>query len=168
MKPGDEYKTSFVTPHGQYAYLRMGQHLMSVPHTYFQFNDMVFGYLPNTTIVLAQPSLIGDYGDWRFSLFMDDHIGAAISFEAMFNFLHRYYFSQASSGSVKEAGKLQNVRFLTRSPSFLSGYIMNIGISRASLHFIKYEASSIDLLEFMTWSGFVGSVKFVNWMDLKE
>ena len=33
MKPGDEYKTGFVTPHGQYAYLRMGQGLIGAPHT---------------------------------------------------------------------------------------------------------------------------------------
>lgn len=34
IKPGDEYKTGFVTPHGQYTYLRMGQGLVDAPHTY--------------------------------------------------------------------------------------------------------------------------------------
>ena len=31
---------------------------------------------------------------------MDDYIGAAISFEAIFDFLHEYYFPRASFGSV--------------------------------------------------------------------
>lgn len=61
---------------------------------------MVFGHLPKTVTVSAQSSLIGDHGDWGFSLFMDDHIGAAISFEAMFNFLHQYYFPRARFGPI--------------------------------------------------------------------
>ena len=100
MKPEDEYKTGFVTPHSQYAYLQMGQGLIGAPHTYFQFNDMVFGHLPKTTTVPAQSSLIGDHGNLGFSLFMDDHIGAAIFFEAMFDFLHYYYFPRAIFGPV--------------------------------------------------------------------
>lgn len=92
MKPGDEYKTGFVTSHGQYAYLRMGQGLIDALHTYSQLSEIVFGHFPKTATVPAQSSLIGDHGDWGFSLFIDDHIGAAISFEAMFNFLHKYYF----------------------------------------------------------------------------
>ncbi len=100
MKPGDEYKTGFVTPHGQYAYLRMSQGLIGAPHIYSQSSDMVFGHLPKTATVPAQQSLIGDHGNWGFSLFMDDHIGAAISFEAIFNFLHEYYFPRANFGPV--------------------------------------------------------------------
>lgn len=100
MKHGDEYKTGFVTPHGQHAYLRMVQGLLGAPHTYSQFSDMVFGHLPKTQATPAQSTLIGDHGEWGFSLFMDDHIGAAVSFGAMFNFLHRYYFPRASFGPV--------------------------------------------------------------------
>lgn len=70
----------------------MGQGLIGAPHTYSQFSDMVFGHLPKTAIISAQPSLIGDHGDWGLSHFMNDHIGAAISLEAMFDFLHEYYF----------------------------------------------------------------------------
>lgn len=62
MKPGDEYKTGFVTPHGQYAYLRMGQGLIGALHTYSQFSDMVFGHLPKTSTATAQSTLIGDHG----------------------------------------------------------------------------------------------------------
>ena len=100
MKLGDEYKTGFVTPHGQYSYLRMGQDLIGAPHTYSQFSDMVFGHLPKTSGASAKSTLIGDHGDWGFSLFVYDHIGAAISFEAMFNFLHYYYFPRANFGPV--------------------------------------------------------------------
>ncbi len=63
MKPEDEYKTGFVAPHGQYAYLRMGQGLVGAPHTYSQFSDMVFGHLAKTQATPAQSSLIGDHGD---------------------------------------------------------------------------------------------------------
>ncbi len=100
MKPGDEYKTGFVTPHGQYAYIRMSQGLVGAPHTYSQFSDMIFGYLLKTQATLAQSSLIGDHDDWGFSLFMDDYIGVAISFEVMFDFLHHYYFPRAIFGPV--------------------------------------------------------------------
>lgn len=93
ITPGNEYKTGFVTPHGQYAYLRMCQGLIGALHKYSQFSDMVFSHLLKTTTVSAQSSLIGDHGDWGFSfLWMIITIGAAIYFEAMFNFLHKYYF----------------------------------------------------------------------------
>ena len=61
MKPGDKYKTVFVTPHGQYAHLQMGQGLISALHTYSQFSDKVFGHLPKMDIIPAQLSLIGDH-----------------------------------------------------------------------------------------------------------
>ena len=96
MKLGDEYKTGFVTIHSQYAYLRMGQGLIGTLHTYSQFSDMVFGHLSKTQETPAQSTLIEDHADRGFFLFMDNHIDAAISFEAMFNFLHHYYFSRAS------------------------------------------------------------------------
>lgn len=67
---------------------------------YSQFNDMVFGHLPKTQAAPAQLTPIRDHGNWGFSLFMDDQIGAAISFEAMFSFLHQYYFSRTSFGPV--------------------------------------------------------------------
>lgn len=61
---------------------------------------MVFGYLPKTDMVSAQLSLLGNHNDWGFSLFMNNHIGAATSFEGIFNFLYKYYFPQASFGPV--------------------------------------------------------------------
>lgn len=53
IKPGDNYKTGFVTPHGQYAYLRMDQGLIGAPYTYFQFSDMIFGHFLKTNTVPA-------------------------------------------------------------------------------------------------------------------
>ncbi len=54
MKPGDEYKTGFVTLHGQYTYLGMGQGLVGAPNTYSQFSNIVFGHLPKTQATPAQ------------------------------------------------------------------------------------------------------------------
>ena len=63
MKLRDEYKTGFVTPNGQYAYLWMCQSLVDAPNTYSQFSDIVFGYLPKTQATASQSSVIGDHGD---------------------------------------------------------------------------------------------------------
>ncbi len=100
MKPEDDYQTGFVTPYGQYAYLRISQGLVGAPHTYSQFSKMVFGHLSKTQATPAQSSLIGDHGYWKFSLSMDDHIGEAIYFEAMFDFLHHHYFPRTIFGPV--------------------------------------------------------------------
>lgn len=53
---------------------------------------MVFGHLSKIEAVPAQLTLISDYNNWRFSVFIDNYIGAAIFFKAMFNFLYQYYF----------------------------------------------------------------------------
>ena len=63
MKPRNEYKTGFVTPHGQYAYLRISQGLIGAPYTYSQFRDMVFGHLLKTQAAPAQSTLVGDHGE---------------------------------------------------------------------------------------------------------
>ena len=63
MKPRDKYKTGFVTLYGQYAYLWMGQGLIDAPHTYLQFNDIVFGHFSKTQAASAQLTLVGNYSD---------------------------------------------------------------------------------------------------------
>ncbi len=78
----------------------MGQGFVGAPYTYSQFSDMVFEYLSKNLANPAQSSLIGDHGDRQFSPFMDDHIGAAISFEAMLDFLHHHYFPRPIFGPV--------------------------------------------------------------------
>ncbi len=78
----------------------MGQRFIDAFYTYFQFSGMVFEHFLKTETLRAKTTPIGDQGDWEFSFFMDDLIGAAISFETMFNFLHWYYFLHASFGFV--------------------------------------------------------------------
>ena len=104
IKPGDEYKAGIVTPHGQYVYFRMGQGLKGALHTYSQFSDLVFGPLPKSPSKQAQGSIINDHGSAAFSLFMDDHLSAAISFESQLHFLYEVYFPRARFGPVYLSG----------------------------------------------------------------
>lgn len=100
LKPGDEYKTGIITPHGQYVYLRMGQGLKGACATYSQFGDMVFGPIPKSATTEAMPSIIGVQDHAAFTLFMDDHMGAATSFEELFKFLHEQYFPRVAFGPI--------------------------------------------------------------------
>lgn len=109
IKEGDEYKTGFVTPHGQYIYLRMGQGLKGACATYSQFGDLTFGPLPKTEDAEAMPSIIGDQGKAAFCLFMDDHMGATETFEDMFRFLNTQYFPRVAFGPVYLSGHKTHV-----------------------------------------------------------
>ena len=100
IKPGDEYKAAFVTPHGQYLYLRMGQGLIGAPHTYAQFTDLVFGPLPKSSTQPRMDSLIGTHQEGGFSPFMDDHIGGFNDFDSQFQFLHTKYFPRVVFGPI--------------------------------------------------------------------
>src|SRR5205809_5113195 len=75
IRPGDEYKAGFVTPHSQYLYLRMGQGLKGSAHTYAQFTDLVFGPLSKSKTTPRMNSIIRTHGNGRFSPFMNNHIG---------------------------------------------------------------------------------------------
>jgi hypothetical protein len=94
MRPGDEYKTAFLTPHGQFFYRRMGQGLKGSVYTYTMFADLTFGWLPKTDEYDEFPSLIGNnqVNSTAFSIFMDDHLGASKTFEGMLKFLYTQYF----------------------------------------------------------------------------
>lgn len=46
IKEDHQYRTGFVTPHGQYIYPRMGQGLKGACATYLQFGDLTFGPFP--------------------------------------------------------------------------------------------------------------------------
>lgn len=48
IKENDYNKTGFVTLNCSYVYLQINHGLKSAPHTYFQFSDLVFGFLPAT------------------------------------------------------------------------------------------------------------------------
>ncbi|KAI9871042.1 MAG: hypothetical protein M1823_008561, partial [Watsoniomyces obsoletus] len=97
MRKGHDYKTGFLTPHGQYCYNRMGQGLKGAPHTYSQFTDLVYGPLPSTKgSGQTWPTVIGDHGGWAFKPFMDDHLGASTDFETMYSFLRDVYFPRTA------------------------------------------------------------------------
>lgn len=76
--------------------------------------------------------LIRDYNNSGFSLFIDDHMGAAISFEAIFYFLHHYYFSYAIFGSI----------YLASYKTFVStdqiGFVRFIGDKNRLWPLVKY------------------------------
>lgn len=63
IKPGDKYKTSFITLYGQYVYLQISQDLISAFHTYSQFSNMLFGHLCKTANISAQLTLVRNHGD---------------------------------------------------------------------------------------------------------
>lgn len=63
MKSGDEYKTGFMTFHGQYTYLQIGQSLINAPHTYSQFSDMIFSPLSKSQESPAQAIPIKNHGN---------------------------------------------------------------------------------------------------------
>lgn len=90
MKESDCNKTCFVTPNGAWVYLRMGQGLKGAAHTYSQFSDLVFCPLPATCnkSIPRQDTIIGTKENSAFSIYMDNHVGAAKSFDAIFEFLH--------------------------------------------------------------------------------
>ncbi|KAF6238760.1 hypothetical protein HO173_003267 [Letharia columbiana] len=49
-------------------------------------------------------SIIGDQGDASFTLFMDDHVRSARTFDDMFRFLHKKYFPRVAFGPVYLSG----------------------------------------------------------------
>ncbi|MCJ1467869.1 hypothetical protein MMC07_006494 [Pseudocyphellaria aurata] len=100
MKSGHEYKTGVVTPHGHYAYLRMGMGLVGASQTYVRLGDLTFGHLPATESVTEQPTILRDHGDAGFAIFADDHVGAARDFDAMFTFLHSQFFPRCAFGPI--------------------------------------------------------------------
>lgn len=79
MKQEDENKTGFITPNGQWIYLRMGQSLKGAAHMYSQFNDLVFRPLLGTSNGKAKREsiVIGRNKNAAFSIYMDDHVAFA-------------------------------------------------------------------------------------------
>ena len=96
-----------MTPNGSWVYLRMGQGLKGTSHTYAQFSDLVFGPLSGTKnkCIPQQDTIIGTKEKFAFSIYIDDHVGSAKSFDAMFEFLHNRYFPRVAFGPIYLAGK---------------------------------------------------------------
>lgn len=110
MKTEHINRTGFITPNGQWVYLRMGQGLKGAAHTYSQFTDLVFGPLPKSKEGIGRmPTVIGTGKDSAFGVYMDDHASSARSFDAMFKFLHEIYFPRAAFGPVYLSGRKTSV-----------------------------------------------------------
>lgn len=75
-------------------------HLIGAMHTYAQFTDLVFRPLPAQDGYQRFDSIIGDHGDTAFCPFVDDHQGAATTFDGLFDFLHDGYFPRVAFGPV--------------------------------------------------------------------
>ncbi len=105
IKAEDYNKTGFIIPNGQWVYLRMGQGFKGTAHTYSQFINTVFGPLPKTQNISRMLTLIGVRAEDSFGIYMDDHIGAAITFDAIYTFLHNSYFPRVAFDPVYLSGK---------------------------------------------------------------
>lgn len=93
------------TPNGRWIYLRFGQRLKSAAHKYSRFTNTVFGHLPKVENIPQMPNLIGIRKEYSFGVYMDDRIGAAKTFEAMYAFLPDCYFQKVVFGPVYLSGK---------------------------------------------------------------
>lgn len=83
----------------------MGQGLSKAASTYSQFTDIVLGPLPQTSMVVRMPTIIGTRKKTTFSLYMDDHLSSAKIFKDMYEFLHETYFPRVAFGPVYLTGK---------------------------------------------------------------
>jgi hypothetical protein len=92
MRRGDEYKVAIIAPNRQWLFQRIGQGLKEAAYTYAQLSDLVFSPLLKTDEELLFPTLIKDYRDAVFILFIDNYIGAATDFWTMYTFLYKKYF----------------------------------------------------------------------------
>ena len=108
VRSGNETKLGFVTPYGMYCYNVMGQGLTGGTHTYSRFRDLVFGAIPEgyeigcgrERLLEGDESLIGDTGNVAFDGMIDDSYGSAVSFEAMYDFLHERFFPRCQWGPI--------------------------------------------------------------------
>lgn len=74
-------------------YLRMGQNLKKTSHNYAQYINLAFGHLPtNYQRAVKHNTIISNYGKTTFVLFVNNYLGSAVLFEAIFKFLHIKYF----------------------------------------------------------------------------
>lgn len=106
IKPGHKYKMGIMTLHSQYVYLQISQGLKNALHIYAQYLDLMFGHLPpDNKKTNKYQLLIGDHRNAAFTLFVDDYVGLATIFDAMFEFLHTKYFLRCAFGPIYLAPK---------------------------------------------------------------
>lgn len=83
----------------------MGQSLIGVVSTYFQFLDIVFKLLPQTNKVAKIPIIIEIRDKALFDLYIDDYLSLAKTFTDIFKFLYKTYFLHIIFGLVYLIGK---------------------------------------------------------------
>lgn len=88
IRKGDEYKTGFLTLYRQYFYKQISQGLKKSLYIYSMFSNLVFSLIPRGTNTAAMPSLISQYSDALFEVFINDYIKAIVDFEMLYDFLH--------------------------------------------------------------------------------
>jgi hypothetical protein len=103
LRKGDEMKTGFITPDGQYCYTVMGQGLKTACNTYSRFRDICFGHIPegrtdDGSSIPGFRSIIGDHGSTAFDGLIDDSYGGAETFSDMVDFLHTKFFPRCEFG----------------------------------------------------------------------
>lgn len=100
LRAGDELKTGFICPEGQFAYRRMGMGLKNGTHTYARFRQIVFGHIPEGDGFESQSSLVGDHGSWAFDGMVDDSFCAAVDFEEEIRAWHEEIFPRIAFGPI--------------------------------------------------------------------
>ena len=92
---------TFLTLNDQWIYNRINQKLKRVFFTYAQFSNLIFeSLLSNNKRVIKMSTLIEDYKDYTFIVFMNDHESSVITYDAFFQFLYKRYFSRCAFESV--------------------------------------------------------------------
>lgn len=105
LRKGDELKTGFICPEGQFAYKRMGMGLKNGCHPYARFWQIVFGHIPalvenGMEIVPAMGSLVGEHGKWAFDGMVDDSFVSAEDFEEEIRVWHEVIFPRIAFGPI--------------------------------------------------------------------
>lgn len=100
--PPHIYKTAFLSIYRQLAYTRIGQGLTRALGTYTRLKAIVIGPILQLDPEKALPE-VSENVEYRF--FIDDNIGAATTFNKMFDFLYYYYFPRVVQVKLTLAAK---------------------------------------------------------------
>jgi len=112
LRKGDELKTGFTCPYGQFCYRRMGQGLKNAFATFSRLRDIMCGPLPELPELVGsekvreearrrgrppegfqqEGGITGNDGVIAYDGMVDDTYVGAVSFEAMIDFLHSRFF----------------------------------------------------------------------------
>lgn len=133
LRSGDELKTGFVCPEGQFAYRRMGMGLKNGTHTYARFRQIVFGHIPKLVdedtgeeLVKEEYSLVGDHGTWAFDGMVDDSFVSAVDFEEEIRVWHEVIFPRIAFGPIYLKGSKCAFSMKTLDMTGLEGSVQGL------------------------------------------